>query len=357
LTKPNKKILRILVKLALAAAVGIVLILFVIAKVGGNSEPLREGVEEFLSQISGTRVVVGTLNYMGFVPDVRVDVKDVTFQELGDPTHVIATTESIRFSKPFIDHLLSKDTFEAFSIVGVHAEAGFITPETLNIDYFQVEDSGDVGARLVGQGDIGDTPVSLTVDIDKMPHRDIRTIYKIKEISRPIFTMGDFTLTGNFTALNPGTQMNKVSLSLGGEEIGHGQGTFRAKNNKPNFEGTAYIGKSDFSIAIKTNEYGTMHISVQSEDFYQEDLERLQALQKKLHLLPLDYLWKQYVVDGAIEITQYHWENSVFEDMKGRIIQSDQQVEIGLVCDETLTEQGPCATYLLEKNNNETSVK
>lgn len=320
---------------------------FVIAKIGGSSTPLREGVEEFISQISGTRVVIEELDYMGFIPDVRIEIKNVTFQEIGDPTHIMGTMEEFRFSKPFIDHILNRHTVEKLNLKNLEAEAGFITKSPLKIETIKIlDEEGQETPKVFLSGLFHTTPFSFEMDIAKKPHRDIRTLYMLRPTTAPVFSLGELEITGNLTSLNPGTDIKNLTIQKGNTIVMEGAGTLLANSRNMNFDGAFTTGQSQINLTLHSTreEKSKMRVTanIQIPELYQKDWETLKTLYILSADLPLHIAWRNYDWDGEITIGRLHWGGAVYNNIKGKITQGDNTLFLSLDCPEALKDEALC---------------
>ncbi len=145
-------------------------ILTILANMGGSNDMLRESVESFVSDSFGKRpVTVGVLHKMTFFPSVGVHARNVKVlskpeEEGGYPVVKIGNIEVFM---DFWSVASSQPKFKKLVIEDVNAIKGMFIPEEFVIDHIYVDHApGEDRAELIGSGKTGVHDWSLNVEID-----------------------------------------------------------------------------------------------------------------------------------------------------------------------------------------------
>ena len=297
--------------------------LFFLAKIGGQHNQLREGAEQFLSESTGTRALIGELKYLGFFPDIRAEISDVVFQERGDPTNIVMTMSSLDFSLPFIQYLLNKKTAEKFSIKGIDAEEGLFTPSAFQIKNLSIVNELNKDSYLSFTGRYADKLIEGEADLSSEVYKTGRTLYRLPKIVPVSISINGIDIHGNISKNKKGTAVSDLIVLNGDVQIITGALQVDFHKKEVFLSGDIKFGVSDFSpeVKIKSEEGRRLNIEgvIRSRHRDCEDLKMFDFLEERLQFL-----------------------------MKGLKIE-------GYIREEGLTEPHPCAKYFeasfIEKNN------
>ena len=82
-TTPKKKRnwFYLLLKITFGFSAVLLIVLTVMANVGGNSETLRQSIEQFITENTSYNASVGQLNAMKFFPDIILDFEKTELKE------------------------------------------------------------------------------------------------------------------------------------------------------------------------------------------------------------------------------------------------------------------------------------
>ncbi|MCB1562438.1 MAG: hypothetical protein KDJ75_02595 [Alphaproteobacteria bacterium] len=146
-----------LMKFVLFAAIFLVVIFTVISKMGGNSPVLKGAIEDFLSDATGYKAEIETLNRMTFFPNISVDVEKVTLRNL-ETASLAVSVDKARISFGFFDVAFSTGKIRLLDIRGVSAAPGALMDQPVSVEYFSILKDGSAESAkpfLGGKGMIG----------------------------------------------------------------------------------------------------------------------------------------------------------------------------------------------------------
>ena len=175
-------VLRIL-KWLFILAVLVFIVLTVLARMGGNSEVLKEAVEEFLTNNTSYSASITTLNSMQFFPDIVVDVEGVELREFGanqsdDETteqpeqqpqatqgDVVVTVEAAKVRLRFFDMIFKGGQFKNIELKNLSAVPGAILPVSMSLESLGIEQE-DEGAFIKGSGSLNKKPMNVKIGLE-----------------------------------------------------------------------------------------------------------------------------------------------------------------------------------------------
>jgi hypothetical protein len=152
-----KKRLRLFIKITLVVSVLFGISLFLLSTQGGNSEPLKRGLEEYLQQTTGYKADIGHLNYMAFYPIVGIDFDDLAFysvvkkevtDEKGQKKQALARDRRVAdvghvtLAIRFWDLFLSRHSLVALKITGIDIAPGIVDKRAVSIGSLMLDPKG-----------------------------------------------------------------------------------------------------------------------------------------------------------------------------------------------------------------------
>lgn len=160
---PKKNWLRFWCRLGLYFAIFVAVILTTLSAVGGKSEALKAGVEQFFTHASGYPSRVEKLNGLHFFPDFRLDIEGVEIGREGEIP--MARLESLKAAMGFWDMFFKNGRIKAFDLRGLKAAPGFIGPEPILLEQVSILHGPGTAPAVSGQGMIGAERVNLRMDL------------------------------------------------------------------------------------------------------------------------------------------------------------------------------------------------
>ncbi len=134
-------------------------------------EPLKEGIEQFLSDTTKTKATIATVNSMKFVPALDIDLEDITFHDQQNAALVNISIEHLKLKFPFLNLIIGGNSLDHLMIKNLKASAGMITPRDLFIAQATIVDRegpDQYGSFLVASGEYNNEPITLELKLEKL---------------------------------------------------------------------------------------------------------------------------------------------------------------------------------------------
>lgn len=163
-----------LLKISFFLIAFVLVIITVLANMGGTNETLRGGVVQFISSLTGGRPVkVEKLNYMGFFPTVSIDIEGITVHAKPDDKIALIRLERLQASMPFWNVATKTPRLTQLYIEGVEAIKGMVFPEEFSIKKIFIDhDMESEIAKIRGSGKVGVHPWSFEIGMDVNGSKD-----------------------------------------------------------------------------------------------------------------------------------------------------------------------------------------
>lgn len=205
----------IIVVAIMAVACGISLKLIERAK-----DPLRQGIEQYLSQISGQHVGIDELSYASFLPDIDFRMKNVIFRAPEDDQGISARIEKLAFAMPFWSMMTGRTTLRALYLSEVHAKEGLWTPYALSITTLEIIDDESAPPALQADGRYDGGKMSLSLALSAKGKRGENRTFYLSPGAAVSLTLGRAHLTGAYTANSGAAVLENAYLSGDGKSYG-----------------------------------------------------------------------------------------------------------------------------------------
>lgn len=153
-----------LLKIAFVLIAFGLVIITVLANMGGNSDTLKQGIVQFVSEMFGGRpVTVETLNNMSFFPRVGIDVEGINVISRPENGTKIMSVGKLQAYMGFWQVATRKPRLKGFYLEDVRAIKGALTPNELYIEKIYIDHDIETGtAELKGLGTLGVHPWNFT---------------------------------------------------------------------------------------------------------------------------------------------------------------------------------------------------
>ncbi len=218
---PRRKYLRRIVKVTLGLGILLALSLWVLASLGGNSNPLRLGIQDYLTESTGYIAEMKTLNHMSFFPVARLDFTDLsmhmpvkkedtaadkeekqelyprqkTMTDFFDAGDMVASVESAKIAMKFWDMFLTRRRFIELEINKLHVNPGVWLPQALNIESLKVVPEADKAA-LVAVGTYGAHKLDIRMALHPVKLPNGATLYDIPGSTDVTINVGSLAVEG-----------------------------------------------------------------------------------------------------------------------------------------------------------------
>lgn len=222
----RKRIIRWILIVALTFGILMVLGLIILEQLGGKSESLRRGAEDYLSQQSGKQAEIGRFTYMGFYPDLRVDIGDIAFRDR-ETSDVVATIGSIQFSMRFWDMFFGRGQLETVNFENMDIGAIVHTPLPLRIHSLAIVEKGPQDKpALVSSGAYGGNDFSFYMELIRLPGSNGHAAFRRPKEGFFKMDLPFLRMEGQLESMSDGLKIVLASLGTP-EKIFHGEVTLQ----------------------------------------------------------------------------------------------------------------------------------
>jgi len=156
--------------------------------------PLREGLEEYATSAFGANASIGKLNKFTFVPNVDIDIEDVTLHRINNAAQIDLEIDAMRISLPFWSAFFGLNKFKKFEIENVISDAGVVLPKSFAFDRIYISDKEgpeQFGSFVIASGAYDQKDFNLDLKIQKVGGN-----YKVPSEIPFVLSVGDMVLNG-----------------------------------------------------------------------------------------------------------------------------------------------------------------
>lgn len=188
-----KRVALTTLKIVFFAGIFLFVILTVLTKLGGQSEVMRDTIEDYITENTPYSAHVGTLNGMYFFPDITIDIGAVELRDASNKTAI--TADRFRLSFAFFDLLFSRRRFRDLHVENMVAGPGVLMPRALIVKQAGVDETDEKGSVFAFYGVMGEAPFSgfLGVHAEGSP---ARRIYSFNESWPVDLQLADLSVKG-----------------------------------------------------------------------------------------------------------------------------------------------------------------
>ncbi len=149
-------------KLVFFAGAFLLIILTVLANMGGKSDALKASIEQYAAEATGLNASVKTLNNLNFFPSIAFDFEGLELRRANENVPVV-TVEKLRASLGFWDVMLSNGKMRSFETTGVKIMPGMFLDKTMEFDSIGIVQDSEHSNIMEGRGNIGGKPVTVAM--------------------------------------------------------------------------------------------------------------------------------------------------------------------------------------------------
>lgn len=163
----ERRLLMRLLKITFWISAFILVGITILANMGGNSDDLKETAQGFVGQVFGGRpATIGTLNHMGFFPNVGFNAEDIRVLTDTENNFAIIHAKKINVFMKFWDVVLQDPKFSHFYVEELHAIRGALGVEEVFIEKIFIDHDPEAQkAVLRGNGTMGDYNWDFTLSL------------------------------------------------------------------------------------------------------------------------------------------------------------------------------------------------
>ncbi len=240
-----ERVIRRCLKIGMVLGALFVISLGILAALGGKSDSLKNGIEDYLGQAMGMQAQIKDFNHMGFFPKLELDAGGIAFRKKeGDAADI--TVDQAKFSAGFFDLMLSRQRFSAINVENLRAAAGVFGDKALHVTRLGVKEEEGKEPLLFMTGTYGAEPITLELSLG----RD-GSSYRLPKSSNFKLNFGEFKIIGQTESVSWGG----VKLTI--EELGtkdfvvNGDVTFKKKMSSSHVDIDLNFGDSEIEADLE----------------------------------------------------------------------------------------------------------
>ncbi len=188
----------------------------ILSRMGGTSDPLREGLEGFFSQVMRIPASIETLHEVQFYPNLLIDLEGLSYRKKPDAPSVMSVGK-VRIVMNFWDVVLHRGTIMDFELAELKADAGILTPKSLRISKLSISGEGEK-AGLRGAGKYGGEDLDFKVSLETLPGKtpEYPRSYKLHNGGKFRLALGELAAAGTLShpPRGQGILLNDLSVGL-----------------------------------------------------------------------------------------------------------------------------------------------
>ena len=225
----------------------------ILANMGGHSDNLKTYVEEFITQNTGYKAKIKTLNGLSFFPTIALDFEglDMYRGAIGDIPLVHADRFHVALS--FWDMMTNDGKIKILSAIGVKAMPGVLLDKPFTFDTIDIADAQPGQAQLEGKGTIGSNPFSFSVQMSASGEGHARKYFFSPENHRPgEIKLGAISINAELrNGDDQSLEVQNLKAALNGQEVFSGDVTLsRRTSHEIHVTGTRVLAEHKSAVKI-----------------------------------------------------------------------------------------------------------
>ncbi|MDB5491515.1 MAG: hypothetical protein JWO78_1364 [Micavibrio sp.] len=188
--------------------------LFALYRAGGKSESLKQTVEKFLSDETGYKAHIGTLNAVSFYPLIGIDVENVVL--FSSTQGVAARAGHANFSTSFWS-AASGASIHTLDLSNVRAEARVAAPGEITVERFFIDPADRKVPKLSFKGSYDGKPVTMQADLQVIRGVFGSVYFNFAEPGSFDLRAGDIGVEGKVLTARTGRSLKIGRMTVGGK--------------------------------------------------------------------------------------------------------------------------------------------
>jgi len=200
-----KFIIFVLIKFPIFIAIIGLIFAFALKVIERYPDPVRQGLEQYVSGASNTNASIGKIEDFSFIPKVKATLSEVTLHNRVNAAEIRASVEKITFAAPFWSGLFGGGKVSQLDIQNLETIAGFPLPFGINLKTVNIIDKegpDQYGSFIIGSGRYRGEDLSFETKLEKR-----KNYYKILSQLPFFLTVGTRTVEGTIA-----TSYKKINL-------------------------------------------------------------------------------------------------------------------------------------------------
>ncbi len=215
-----KKLPGILLKLSIIMAILTGLSIGTLKLLERQPELLREGIENYLSEITALSARVEQTGHIKFYPSFDMSLSRISFYDISDPDFFPMTIELMEIKMPFLSILLNARNFESVNVQGLKAKPGIIFPKALEVKEAGIIDDGILPPQIHVKGKYDDADLDIHIGLEREKKTAEQSLYKIAKETAFSIKIGKISLDGTFAEKGRQPVFREALLQVGDTTYG-----------------------------------------------------------------------------------------------------------------------------------------
>ena len=197
----------------------ILVILTILANMGGKGDFHKTSVEQFAMEITGFPAKVETLHNLTYFPSIAVDFEDLDiFPDVASEVP-IGHIDRAQISLGFWDVIRQNGKIKVVDLQGLYALPGLYLNKTIALKHVSILDTDEANAQFEGQGTVDELPLLFTMDMKSVGNGRSKK-YSFDARRNFNFELGDMKMTAALqNAFNPYLSIQDLKVSKSGQDI------------------------------------------------------------------------------------------------------------------------------------------
>ena len=234
-----RRVLGRLIKISLILAVLLFILLTVLSRIGGNSDVLKSGVEDYITDATPYTARIGSLNNMQFFPSIHIDVSNVDMRKGDDGTGESAITiETAKITFGFFDVMFRPGRVQDIQFNNLHARADTILAKPIILESFGIQGREEGDPHVAVKGTVGKKTLNGRMGLDTVN----ATTFKLGNEREFDLSIGQLKLTGILkNPLVGGLKLENLHIAQNGKDALRGNFDLDTKKGEIGIKGQARL--------------------------------------------------------------------------------------------------------------------
>lgn len=220
--------LTIFMRILFAIMIAAVVMMGVLRLLARTGDPLRQGIERAIADMTQSHVYLEALPNPEFFPNVHLTLQNIAISDKDDATQRLGSAQEIEFSVPFLRAASGFTRFTIFRLKDIRVEKGVLFPRALRVADGRIDTTGPAPV-LALTGALGDAPAQMRVDLSGSDGKT--PSYIIPPDAGVVVTLGRAVVEGKLTNSPDGLMLKDTVLKGDGATYGP-QDFFILKNQQ-----------------------------------------------------------------------------------------------------------------------------
>ncbi|NQZ14427.1 MAG: hypothetical protein HRT94_06375 [Alphaproteobacteria bacterium] len=180
--------------------------------------PLKEGFENYFSNISGQTASIGVLRKSQFFPSLYIQMEDILLSQSENVAQQSMSIQKAQVHVPFVSMFIGGREFYNFGIEELKAEAKIFTDHPISIEKLSIIDSevSEKQASLSAIGQYANQPMEASIDLKRSKTLFGSIVYKIPRNAEMSMSIGNVSINGQVVTRGTNIFINDGTIKTAG---------------------------------------------------------------------------------------------------------------------------------------------